>query len=496
MERTNHMIEKLFAALIYSAFLCAITVGAQESVDRAMIAKIRDEGLNRSQVVKMFTHFTEVIGPRLTGSPQVKAASDYGKSRLAEWGLESPRLEAWEFGRGWALEKFSIEMIEPRYFPLIGYPEAWSASTTGELTGQPVLLGDKTNADLEKMKGQLKGSIVFSQPLQTYFERVDRKQPTLFDEPVAIGQPRAPAGSQPMITPAATNKLLFETGAGLIIRPNRGEHGTLFVLGRDNGDAAVPSVVLSAEHYNMIVRMIGLGVPVKLRVNVQTKFLTDDKNGYNLIAELPGTDLKDETVMIGAHVDSWHSSTGATDNADGSAVVLEAIRILKAIGAKPRRTIRMALWSGEEQGLLGSTRYVEKYLGGDTKKAAREKFYAYFNLDPGSGPIYGWYLENNSALAPIFDAWLEPFKDLGARRNILQPIGSTDHVSFNRAGVPGFNPVQDYVDYDIRTHHTNVDTYERVKEQDLKQSAVVLASFAYHAAMRAERLPTPTPTPK
>jgi Zn-dependent M28 family amino/carboxypeptidase len=292
-----------------------------------------------------------------------------------------------------------------------------------------------------------------------------------------------------MITSSAMNRLLFETGAGIIIRPNRGEHGTLFVLGRDNADAALPSVVLSAEHYNMIVRMIGLGVLVKLRVNVQTKFLTDDKNGYNLIAELPGADLKDETVMIGAHVDSWHSSPGATDNADGSAVVLEAMRILKAIGAKPRRTIRMALWSGEEQGLFGSTRYVEKYLAGDANKAAREKFYAYFNLDPGSGPVYGWYLENNAALAPIFDAWLEPFKDLGARRNILQPIGSTDHVSFIRAGIAGFNPVQDYVDYDIRTHHTNVDTYERVKEQDLKQSAVILASFAYHAAMRNERLP-------
>lgn len=489
MKEANSMIHKLFTALVCSSMLSAIPLVAQESVDRAVIAKIRDEGMNRSQALKSFTHFTEVIGPRLTGSPAVRAASEYGKARLVEWGLENPRLEAWEFGRGWSLKKFSVEMIEPRYMPLIGYPEAWSASTAGELTGKPVLLGDKTAADLEKMKGQLKGSIVFSQPLQTYFERADRKQPTLFDEPVPIGQPRGPAGAQPMITSSATNKLLFETGAGIIIRPNRGEHGTLFVLGRDNGDAAMPSVVLSAEHYNMIVRMIELGLPVKLRVNVQTEYLTDDKNGYNLLAELPGTDLKDETVMIGAHVDSWHSSPGATDNADGSAVVLEAMRILKAIGAKPRRTIRMALWSGEEEGLFGSTRYVEKYLAGDANKSAREKFYAYFNLDPGSGPIYGWYLENNAALAPIFDAWLEPFKDIGARRNILQPIGSTDHVSFIRGGVAGFNPVQDYVDYDIRTHHTNVDTYERVKEQDLKQSAIVLASFAYHAAMRSERLP-------
>jgi carboxypeptidase Q len=429
----------------------------------------------------------------LTGSPQVKAASEYAKTRLAEWRLENPRLEAWEFGRGWSLEKFSVEMIEPRYMPLVGYPEAWSASTAGELTGSPVLLGGKAPADIEKLKGQLKGAIVFSQPLQTYFERADRKQPTLFDEPVRIGQPSAPVGSQPMITSTAMNNLLFDSGAGVVIRPNRGEHGTLFVLGRDNREAALPSIVLSAEHYNMIVRMTELGVPVKLRVNVQTKFLTDDKNGYNVLAELPGSDLKDETVMIGAHLDSWHSSTGATDNADGSATVLEAMRILKTIGVKPRRTIRMALWSGEEQGLFGSMRYVEKYLAGDANKAARDKFYAYFNLDPGTGPVYGWYLENNSMIKPIFDAWLEPFKDLGARKNVLQPIGSTDHVSFIRAGVAGFNPIQDYVDYDIRTHHTNMDTYERVKEKDLQQCAIVLASFAYHAAMRAERLPTVPP---
>lgn len=489
------MAIKLFATLICLSFLWAFAVPlrAQEPVDRAAVQKIRDEGLNNSQVLKVFTHFTEVIGPRLTGTPQVKAASEYGKARLAEWGLDNPRLEAWDFGRGWSLEKFSIEMIEPRYMPLIGYPEAWSASTAGELTGKPMLFGGKTAADLEKMKGQLKGAIVFSQPLQNYFERADRKQPTLFDEPVPIGQPRAPEGSQPMITGTAMNKLLFESGAGVVIRPNRGEHGTLFVLGRDNAETALPSVVLSAEHYNMIVRMVELGLAVKLRVNVQTKFLTDDKNGYNLLAELPGTDLKDETVMIGAHVDSWHSSPGATDNADGSAVVLEAMRILKAIGVKPRRTIRAALWSGEEQGLHGSRKYVEKHLTGDANRAARDKFYAYFNLDPGTGPIYGWYLENNDAVKPIFDAWIEPFKDLGARKNILQPIGSTDHVSFIRAGMAGFNPVQDYVDYDIRTHHTNVDTYERVKEQDLKQCAIVLASFAYHAAMRAERLPTPAP---
>jgi len=482
------MIKTIGAFIAIASFLIN-TLVAQELVDTAVNAKIRDEGLNRSQVLKTFEHFTEAIGPRLTGSPAAKAADDYAVQMLKQWGISNARLEPWEFGRGWQLEKSTIELAEPRYAPLIGYPEAWSASTPGEIAGTPVYIGNKTLAELQAMKGQLKGAIVLSQPLQDFFERVDRKQPTLFDEPVPIGQPRGPQTAAPMITPAAMNKAIFETGAAIIIRPNRGEHGTLFVLGRDNGDAAMPSIIVSAEHYNMLVRMLELGLKPKVRVNIQTKFFTEDKNSYNIIADIPGTDLKDEIVMFGAHLDSWHAGTGAADNADGSAVALEAMRILSTIGVKPRRTIRMAIWNGEEEGLLGSQAYVNKYLAGDANKSAREKFYVYFNQDPGTGPIYGWYLENNSGVKPIFDAWLEPFKDLGARKNILQPIGSTDHVSFNRVGVAGFNAVQDYDLYDTRIHHTNMDTFERVKEKDLKECAIVLASFAYHAAMRNDKLP-------
>jgi len=482
--------------LILASFFLTISAPAQEKVDAGVNAKIRDEGLNRSQVLKTFEHFTEAIGPRLTGSTAVKAADDYSVARLKEWGFADAHLDPWNFGRGWELEKSTIELVEPRYTPLIGYPEAWSASTPGEIVGTPVFIGDKTLAQLQAMKDQLKGAIVLSQPLQESFERIDRKQPTLFDEPVPIGQPRPPAGSAPFITPAAFNKAILETGAAAILRPNRGEHGTLFVLGRDNGDAAMPSMILAAEHYNMLVRMLQLGLKPKVRVNIQAKFQADDKNGYNIIADVPGTDKKDEIVMIGAHLDSWHAGTGAADNADGAAVALEAMRILKAIGVKPRRTIRMAVWNGEEEGLLGSQAYVTKYLAGDANKANRDNFDVYLNQDPGTGPIYGWYLENNAAVKPIFDAWLEPFKDLGARRNILQPIGSTDHVSFNRVGVPGFNAVQDYDLYDTRIHHTNMDTFERVREQDLKECAIVLASFAYHAAMRDEKIPAnPAPTP-
>lgn len=482
-------MKRSIVLLTLTAFLFVNTAAAQEFADAALNAKIRDEGLNRSQVLKTFEHFTEVIGPRLTGSPAVKAADDYAVKVLQGWGITNAHLEPWEFGRGWQLEKSTIELVDPRYTPLIGYPEAWSASTPGEIVGTPVFIGNKTLAELQAMKGQLKGAIVLSQPLQDFFERVDRKQPTLFDEPVPIGQPRGPQGAAPMITPAAVNKAIFETGASAILRPNRGEHGTLFVLGRDNGDSAMPSMILSAEHYNMLVRMLEMGLKPKVRVNIQTKYFTDDKNAYNVIADIPGTDKKDEIVMIGAHLDSWHAGTGAADNADGAAVAIEAMRILNAIGAKPRRTIRMGVWNGEEEGLLGSQAYVNRYLAGEANKLARENFDVYFNQDPGTGPIYGWYLENNSAIKPIFDTWLEPFKDLGARRNILQPIGSTDHVSFNKVGVLGFNAVQDYDLYDTRIHHTNMDTFERVKEADLKECAVVLAAFAYSAAMRTDKLP-------
>jgi len=473
------------------SLLNAAAVFSQEPVDRAVIAKIRDEGLNRSHAQETFAHFTEVIGPRLTGSTAFKTAAEWARDKLKEWGLENPRLESWEFGRGWTLEKFTIEMLEPRYMPLLGYPEAWSPSTAGELVAAPLFLGGKPLEAVEQMRGKIKGAIVMGQPIQTSFEREDRPQPTLASGPVAIGQPRPAGGNPAQTNQQNVTRIIREAGAGVVLRPNRGEHGTLFVLGRDAGEAAVPSVVLSAEHYNMIARMLEHGLAVKLRVNVQTRFLTDDKNGYNVIGELSGTDpaLRDEVVMLGGHLDSWHSATGATDNADGAAVVMEAMRILKAIGARPKRTIRMVLWGGEEQGLLGSKKYAERYSMGDANKAAREKFSVYLNIDPGTGPIYGFYLEENEAAKLIFDAWLEPFRDLGARRNIIQGIGNTDHLSFIRAGVPGFNVVQDYTNYDVRTHHTNMDTFERVREADLRQAAIVMASFAYHASMRQEKIP-------
>ena len=456
------------------------------------LTRIRQEGLQRSKVFELFSTLTDEFGPRLAGSPAYKRSAEWARDRMREFGVADPKLEAWPFGRGWVLDRLAIEMVEPRYMPLIGYAEAWSAPTRGEIVATPVFLGSKTAADVAAMKDRLKGAIVMVGP-QTQFTREDRPQPSLADGPVRIGQP-------PWVTPRANQadaraiaQAVREAEVGVQIKTSEGEHGTVFVLGRDQGENALPSVVLSGEHYNMIARMLERGMPVKLRVNVQARFLTEDPNSYNVVGDLPGGDpqLKSEVVMIGAHLDSWHTGTGASDNADGAAVVLEAMRILKAIGLPAKRTIRAGLWGAEEEGLLGSKAYVTAHLAGDANKDARDKLVAYLNLDPASGPIYGWYAENSAPAKTLFDAWLEPLKDLGVRKNVIQGIGNTDHLSFRAAGVPGFNPIQEYKDYDVRMHHTNVDLYERVREQDLKQNAIVLAWFAWQAANTAERIPRP-----
>jgi hypothetical protein len=398
-------------------------------------------------------------------------------------------------------------MIEPRYMPLVGYPEAWSPSTPGEVEAAVVFLGGRPADEVEAMQGDLRGAAVMTSGLVDNFIRSDRAQPT--DQPevepdAAASRGRAGRGTgrggrggrgeAAGPSPAQRiNTAIRDGGAVVQLKPSRGEHGTLFVqAGRDNPEDLLPKVVLIGEHYNLLARLAAQGIPVRVRVHVQTRFLDDDPNSYNVLAELPGTDpaLADEVVMLGAHLDSWHTATGATDNADGTAAALEAMRILTAIDARPRRTIRVALWGAEEVGLIGSREWVEANLAGDEHAEARRRLSIYFNIDPGKGPIYGWFLENNAAARPIFDAWLAPFLDLGARRNVPQGIGSTDHVTFNRAGVPGYNPIQDYVDYDVREHHTNVDTAERIDVADLRQNAVILASFVYHAAMRDEPVPS------
>lgn len=500
-------MRKFSTALVGCAALSVVMLAGQstESVDAETIAKIRDEGLNRSEAPAIFHQFVDVIGPRLAGSPEYNRAAEFARDTMAGWGLTDVRIEPFEFGRGWELEKFTLEMIEPRYMPLIGYPEAWTPSTSGEVVATAVSLVGRSADDVEAMQAELAGAAILSQPMMTNFIRSDRAQPT--DQPELAPEASGARGrggrggrgrggrGRGAGGPSDAQRIataIEGAGAAVHLRSSRGEHGTLFVQGGrgENPDATVSRVVLIPEHYNMIARLLEAGETVRLRVNVQSRFL-DDTNSYNVLAEIPGVDpaLRDEVVMLGAHLDSWHTSTGATDNADGSAVVLEAFRILKAIGVAPRRTLRVALWGAEEQGLIGSRAWVEANLAGEANTAARDNLAVYFNIDPGKGPVYGWFMENRAAARPIFDAWLEPFIDLGARRNVPQGIGSTDHVNFNRAGVLGFNPVQDYVGYDVREHHTQVDTAERIDDADLRQAAVILASFVYHAAMRTERIP-------
>lgn len=479
------------AVFVAGVVLSMPGAAAQDDVLR----QLRAEALERSRAMEYFDHLVTTIGPRLTGSPEYKAAADWSRDRLTSIGLTNVHLEPFEFGRGWTLDRLVVEMIEPRYMPLIAYAEAWSASTSGELVATPVFVGGKAPADVTAMRARLAGAIVLAQPMVTAFVRDDRPQPATSETPVRIGAPPMPRqGTQAPAEARQVAQIVRDAKPGVMIRSSAGEHGTMFVLGRDQGENAQPSVVLAAEHYNMIARMLERGIPVKMRVDVRTRFLTDDTKSYNVLAEIPGTDpaLKDEVVLLGAHLDSWHSSPGATDNADGSAALIETMRVLKAAGIRPRRTIRVALWGGEEQGLLGSAAHVRRHYQGDDKAAARETLAIYLNIDPGSGPIYGWYTEGSPEAKALFDRWIVPLEDIGVIRNVEQNIGSTDHVSFRRAGIPGFNPIQDYVTYDVRTHHTNVDTHERVREDDLKQNALVLAWFAYNAAMMEEPLPRVT----
>jgi carboxypeptidase Q len=468
----------------------SVLVAQNTGVDTAMSAKIRAEAKSGSQVSQVFDTLTIDIGPRLTNSPAFYRAVDFAVDKLKSWGFADTQKEAWKFGRGWTLDKLTLEMVEPRYAPLIGYAEGWSPSTAGELLATPVYLGDKTAAEIEALKPSLKGAIVMPLPPQKVYVREDRPQPSapgVVAPEVLSPSPlfRAPAEAQRL------NVLARTAGAGVILRPNVLTDGTVYVVGNDQGANGVPSVILSSEHYNMIAGMLEHHIPVKLRVAVKATYQEANTDAYNVIAEIPGTDpaLKDQVVMLGAHIDSWHTGVGATDNADGVTTMMEAMRILKAVGAKPRRTIRLALWGGEEQGLLGSKAWVARHLAGEANRREFENFSVYINIDNGTGPIYGFAMEDHEGAKPYFDSWLAQFRDLGARKNVNLKLTSTDHQTFLAAGVPGFNPFQDYENYDLRTHHTNMDTRDHVKPEDITQSAIVMASFAWQAAMMDQRMP-------
>jgi hypothetical protein len=612
---------------------------ASTSTDPA-IARIRDEGLDRSQAMQTLDYLCNTIGPRLTGSPGCRRANEWTRETLASWGLSNAHLESWgPFGRGWTLERFSLQVVEPYTIVLNGYPKAWTPGFERPFEAPVVHVSATKEEELEQYKGKLKGAVVLagrSRDVQARFEplasrldeeRLERLASAQPGSSAMMGQARAqtaserqaqfaasgargeallnrarspdsrgsrdsradagngpstrPASDEPTTSPSgrrrrfdpfASRLLAFvaDEGAALVITPSTtGDGGTLFVsaasvpgdtsrggagavattnptIGPTTGPTTRPrvwakdaptipaQVTLAVEDYNRLARMLAAGEKLKMLVDLKVAFHDDDETAYNTIAEIPGTDpqLKHEIVMVGAHLDSWHSGTGATDNAVGSACAMEAVRIIKALDLKPRRTIRVALWTGEEQGLLGSAAYVKRHFGHDPDAAARrerpqvsdpaageqaaatpadptapatqpatrparrivkepdyEKFSVYFNLDNGTGKIRGIYAQGNEAALPLFKQWLAPFADLGATTVTISNTGGTDHQSFDRIGLPGFQFIQDPIEYSSRTHHSNYDVYDRLQADDVKQASTIMAAFVYQAAMMDQRFP-------
>jgi len=544
------------------------------------IARIREEGLNHSQVMETLSYLTEVIGPRLTASPNHKRANEWTRDTMQCWGLTNAHLEAWgPFGRGWTLKRFSAQVVEPQSIPLIAYPNAWSPGLDKPLVARVVLLDATGPDDLESYNGKLKGAIVLkgrARDLKLRFDPIatrlvetnllrlanagpPRSYRRQFQGPARRTRTRPESGRQagaatnaaqtnaaPPRRPAPFSRGRFSAralaflaaeGAALVVNPSAmGEGGTVFVAAASvplpdspgtnrpsfssfprpwstNAPATVPQITLATEDYNRLVRLIEHCEEVKMAVEFQAEFQDSDLMAYNTIAEIPGSDLKDQIVMLGGHLDSWHAGTGATDDGIGVAVAMEAARILKQLKLQPRRTIRVGLWAGEEQGLLGSRAYVSQHFGYWTntpdprplrapkdetdqasntnspptrklvKFAEYEKLSAYFNLDNGGGKIRGIYLQGNEALRPLFRRWLAPFGDLDAETISLANTGGTDHISFDAIGLPAFQFIQDPLDYMNRTHHSNEDVLDRIQSEDAKQAATIMAAFVYNAAM-------------
>ncbi len=590
------LLRKTFALLLLGTILLPGFAVAQQTAPAApqksdaeiLIDKMKDEGLNRSQVMQTLSYLSDVIGPRLTASPGMKRANDWTKDTLTKFGLENAHLEAWgPFGRGWSLKRFYAMVDGPTAFPLIAYPKAWTPGTdtlfpapaaaaapagkkgkaaaapappapaSTAYTAEVVHFTATNEAELEQYKGKLKGKIVLVGPLReikAHFEaegtrETEKELLALADAPDPNAPRRAPQAGVPNSAAFAAFqqqmqfngrrlRFLSEEGAAILIDGARGDGGTIFVQQATAvqapppaaGQQAVPAVRLydkaanipiqisaAGEHFNRVARMVDAGEIVKMTIDLAVEYQDQDLNGYNTIAEIPGSDLKDEIVMLGGHLDSWQAGTGATDNGAGCAVMMEAVRIIKALGLKPRRTIRIALWTGEEQGLLGSREYVKKHFGyfGDTPAPLfgggggggggqggqnanpqklttlpeYEKFSAYFNIDNGTGKIRGVYMQGNEGVRSTFRSWLTPFRDMGATTLTLANTGGTDHLAFDAIGLPGFQFIQDTIEYDSRTHHSNMDVFDRIQADDMKQISIIVAAFVYQSAMMDGKMP-------
>jgi len=521
--------------VVIAALLVWTPVGAQERLDLDAIHKIRQEALQNSKVMEHLFYLTDVYGPRLTNSPGYNDAANWVVKQLGEWGVQA-HLEKWgPYGQGWAYTKFSASLIEPQFAPLIGVPLAYSSGTNGPVRGEAMIANLATDADLTNAKGKLRDKIVLigpgrelqmsTQPLGT--RRTDQNLADLAQAPDANGFARPPGsdalapggrggrggggnggggGNPQQQFTRRLNQFLKDEGVLVAVRlgGQRSEGGTVFAQGagtRDPKDPIPPpTVALTPEHYNRVARLLDHKIKVTMEFDIQARFFNDTQDSVNVIGDIEGGRKRDEVVMIGAHLDSWHGGTGATDNAAGSAVMMEAMRILKTLNLRLDRTVRIGLWSGEEQGILGSRAYVAQHFAAreDMKlKPEHAKLSGYFNVDNGSGKIRGVYLQGNDMMPPIFETWLKPFQDLGASTISIRNTGGTDHLSFDAVGLPGFQFIQDGLEYDSRTHHSNMDVYDRVQRGDMMQMAAIVASFVYNAANRDDMLPRkPLPKPQ
>ncbi len=497
-----------------------LLVWAQDAADLSVVHRIKAEAFENSKVMDHMFYLTDVYGPHLPNTPAYDQAADWAIKQMKEYGLANAHKEKWgPFGRGWTYTRFSAHLIEPQYAPLIGYPLAWTESTKGSVQGEPILAELRTEEDLAKWKGKLKGKIVLTDPPRNLAVPIKPLGYRLTDAELAeIAIASDPGDARPpyalfrmppppapgVLTRAKLDQFLRDEGAVAVIRPSmRGDGGVVFAPRGGSREAkeplAPPTVALAIEHYNRIARLLDKKIPVRVELQVETQIHDKTLDSYNVIAEIPGGRKKDEVVMLGAHLDTWQGGTGATDDATGCAVMMEAARILKALNLKMDRTIRVALWSAEEQGLLGSRAYVKEHFADRETMiltSQHAKLAAYYNYDNGAGKIRGIHLQGNDMLRPIFTAWLEPFRDLGVTTITIRNTGGTDHQAFDAVGLPGFQFIQDPLDYGTRTHHSNMDVYDRVPPGDLMQSAAVVASMAYHTAVREQMLPRkPLPKP-
>jgi hypothetical protein len=539
---------RLKAAAVASGFVLVLAsiVQSQEAVDLAVVDRIKSEAFGRSQVMDHLHYLTDVHGPRLTGSAGFEDAAKWTTGRLAQFGLSNIHVEGWPFGRRWSADQYSLELVEPQYMRLAAVPLAWSDSTSGAISGEPLLApfelsfmrGPRRNAeDFEayrrKWTGKLRGRIVLFTPAQRTAPREDALFKRRSDadlaklatapEPARLlratrlddlewpeSEPELEAmfnGMSPDLLDqlfdrldamtAERSKFLRDEGVAAVLESDgRAREGLLAGEAAGSYHArdplAPPTLVVTAEHYNRLVRLVEGKTPPRVRVEIKTTASAADVEGGNIVAEIPGRAKADEVVMIGAHFDSWHTGTGATDNGAGSAVMIEVMRVLKALDLHLDRTVRLALWGGEEQGLLGSREYIKAHFADPktmTLKPEHGKLSGYFNLDNGSGRIRGVYLQEHDAMRPLFEQWLSPFHDLGVTTISIHNTGGTDHLSFARVGLPGFQFIQDQLAYGTVTHHTSADTLDHAVPADLMQASAVIAAVVYQAANRPDRLP-------